>query len=110
MSVKSYEFIAKYNLSMKTLLIETSMNKISMEQKEIFFKTSVHKLLWDFLYSRSIQVGPMKPAVQTHLNFSSSLKHLAPFLQGSSPQGFAKKKPRDICDAFEKSLTAWNIL
>ena len=84
-----------------------------MEQREIFFKTSVHKLLRYFLYSRSIQVSPMKPAVQTHLNFSSSLKHLAPFLQGSSPQGFAKKKKknRDICDMFEKSLTAaWNIL
>lgn len=29
----------------------------------------------------------MKPAVQTHLNFSPSLKHSASFLHGSSPHG-----------------------
>ena len=46
-----------------------------------------------------MQVSPMKPAVQTHWNFSLLLKHLAPFLQGSSPQGLATNKNK-IINAF----------
>ena len=83
--------IVKYYIISKDL---TKYDFITFLYKHSFLKTQVHKLWGYFIYSRSIQVGPMKPAVQTHLNFSTSLKHLAPFLQGSSPQGFAKKQKR----------------
>lgn len=41
--------------------------------------------------SRSMQVFPIKPAGQIHLNLMSSLKHFAPFLHGRSPHGLAIK-------------------
>ena len=78
---------------LKVLLI-VRIKKNIIQIHHYFLKTEVQKLFEYFIHSRSIQVDPMKPAVQTHLNFSTSLKHLAPFLQGSSPQGFAKIQKR----------------
>lgn len=55
-----------------------------------YCKIYIGKIFWKekkIIALRSTQVSPMKPAVQTHLNFSPSLKHSASFLHGSSPHG-----------------------